>query len=128
MHKFFKAQIASLLATLVDFSFTFVLVEIGHLYYISAVAIGAVSGAITNFCINRYWSFNASDNTIKSQGFKYVLVWTGSLILNLAGTYILTQFLKVNYLISKTMTALFVGLGFNYTLQKYYVFATKKNS
>lgn len=128
MQQFFRAQITSFISTLVDFSLTFFLVEICHQYYMLAVASGAVAGAIVNFSINRFWSFRATENTIRNQSFKYMLVWTGSLLLNLSGTYILTQFLFVNYLLSKTTTAVAVGLGFNYTLQKYYVFATKKSS
>ncbi|MES2131847.1 MAG: GtrA family protein [Bacteroidota bacterium] len=128
MHKFLKAQLASLISTLVDFSFTFFMAEICHQYYLTAVALGAIVGAVVNFSINRYWSFNATDASVQNQGFKYALVWVGSLLLNLLGTYVLTQFFLVNYLLSKTITAVCVGLGFNYTLQKHYVFATKKNS
>jgi putative flippase GtrA len=128
MQQFFRAQITSLISTLVDFALTYFLVEICHQYYMLAVAAGAVAGAIVNFSINRFWSFEATDHTIRTQGFKYALVWMGSLLLNLSGTYILTQFFSMNYLVSKIMTAVAVGLGFNYTLQKYYVFATKKSS
>jgi putative flippase GtrA len=128
MHQFFKAQATSLISTLVDFSLTFFLVEICHQYYLLAVAAGAMAGAIVNFSINRFWSFQATDNSIQNQSYKYVLVWTGSLLLNMSGTYLLTNFLSMNYLYSKIITAICVGLGFNYTLQKYYVFAAKKSS
>jgi putative flippase GtrA len=127
MQQFFKAQLTSLISTLVDFSLTFFLVEICRQHYVLAVAAGAVAGATVNFSINRYWSFQAADQSIQNQSYRYVLVWTGSLLLNMSGTYLLTHFLSVNYLLSKMITSICVGLGFNYTLQKYYVFAAKKS-
>lgn len=128
MQKFFKAQTASIFATLADFLMTFFLVEVCHQHYVFAAAFGAITGAAVNFNINRYWTFNVTTQSVKKQSYKYTLVWTGSLILNLAGTYLLTQFLSINYLISKTIIAICVGFSFNYTLQKNYVFATEKNA
>ena len=128
MQKFFKAQAASIFATLADFSMTFFLVEICHQHYLFAAAFGALTGAAVNFSMNRYWTFNVTSQSVKKQSYKYALVWTGSLMLNLSGTYVLTHFLLVNYILSKTITAICVGMGFNYTLQKNYVFAAKENS
>ena len=119
---FFKSQISSLIATCVDFLITILLVETLHAHYIAATVAGAVAGALTNFGINKYWSFESGKENFKRQGFRYMLVWIGSLLLNTSGLYLLMLLPQANYIISKIIVALTVGIGFNYTLQKHYVF------
>lgn len=125
MKIFIKAQLSSLVATAVDFLTMIFFVEIFKIHYTFGVVFGAMAGALTNFLINRYWSFKVADKPVKEQSFKYFLVWTGSVLLNVSGVYLLTQFLKINYIFSKITVSIIVGLGFNYLLQKKYVFSTK---
>lgn len=108
---------------MVDFITTIVLVELVSVGFSLAMIAGALSGAGTNFIINRYWSFNAARQPTGKQGIRYALVWTGSLILNIAGTFALVQFLQLSYVTAKLIVALMVGWGFNYILQKKFVFA-----
>ncbi len=126
MKHFFKAQLSSLLATLVDFLIMVLSVEAGKLHYVIAATLGACCGALVNFIINRYWSFKATHTPAKQQGFRYSLVWIGSILLNVSGIYVLTHFLQIKYILSKIIVAIIVGLGFNYTLQKEYVFNTNE--
>lgn len=51
-----------------------------------SVAIGAVVGGIVNCCINYRFTFRASGQSIKAVGVKFLLVWAGSLLLNMYGT------------------------------------------
>lgn len=125
MRTFFKAQLSSLLATAVDFLTMVCLVELFGLHYSLAVVAGAVAGALSNFLVNRYWSFKVSDMPVKQQSLKYVVVWTGSVLLNVTGVYILTHFARLSYMLSKIIVAVLVGLGFNYVLQKKYVFSAR---
>jgi len=122
---FFRAQASSLIATLVDFFTTLILVELFMQHYLMASVLGAIAGAVTNFMINRQWAFNATEESVRKQSMRYVLVWTGSLMLNTSGLYLLTYFLNIKYIISKIIVSLIVGIGFNYVLQKKYVFPAK---
>jgi len=125
MKIFLKAQFSSLIATAVDFSVMIFFVEWLKVHYTIGVLSGAMAGALTNFVLNRNWAFNAIDRSIKEQSFKYVLVWTGSVLLNVSGVYVVTHFLKIKYFISKIIVSIAVGISFNYFLQKKYVFAAK---
>ncbi len=122
---FLKAQMSSLVATMVDFFMTIVMVEVFKQHYISAGMVGAVAGAVTNFSINRQWTFNSKKESIQTQTMRYTLIWIGSLILNISGLYFLTHFLNVKYIISKVVTSIIVGVSFNYFFQKKYVFSVK---
>lgn len=122
MKRFYRAQVSSLLATGVDFSLTISAVQLANVNYVIAAGIGALAGALVNFGFNRYWSFEVARHSAKQQGFRYGLVWTGSILLNISGLYLLTDFLSINYILSKILVAVIVGLGFNYTLQRSYVF------
>lgn len=122
MIKFLKAQASSITATFFDFSTTIVLVEVFKLQPLLASVVGTVVGGITNFLVNRYWVFEAVDSKVPVQAAKYVLVWAGSMMLNAAGMYIMTSYLGYGYVLSKVLVSLLVGFGYNYVLQKKFVF------
>ncbi len=69
-----KATVSSLLATAVDAIAyqTVLFVAVGH--YGVAAALAAVAGALTNFFVNRYWTFNASAEKLHWQGLRYAVV------------------------------------------------------
>ena len=60
IRSFSRSQIASGVATAVDFGLVFLPDRDLHVWYVISVAVGAASGAITNFLLNRYWSFEAT--------------------------------------------------------------------
>lgn len=129
MKIFLRTQLSSLLATSVDLAFTVALIEIVNCKYLIATTIGAIAGAVTNFLINKYWSFKMNDNKgLKKEGIKYLLVWSGSIFLNVLGSNAIMKLLNLPYLVSKISVSLIVGIAFNYTLQKKYVFSTTKNT
>ena len=117
-----RSQIASLMATLVDFSSLIFLVEIGHVWYVAATATGAFLGALVNFILGRHWSFAANDEAVRGQAIRYVVVSAVSLLLNSLGIYLLTDYLKIHYAISKTIIAFLVGILFNFPLHRTFVF------
>lgn len=119
---FIKAQAASLAATGFDFLTTIVLVNVFGWWYLAASVTGTIAGGLLNFMMGRLWAFNAADGRIEWQFIKYVLVWTGNLLLNAAGVFIITQYIGLSYVISKIITSVVVGIGYNYVLQKKFVF------
>jgi putative flippase GtrA len=117
-----KAQAASAAGTAADFLVTIVCVEIFHSWYLLATVLGNTAGGITNFYLGRHLVFKVSQQRARQQGIRYFMVWLGSLLLNAVGVYVLTQLLHVNYLCSKVIVSLLVGIGFNYFLQLHFVF------
>jgi putative flippase GtrA len=119
---FFRFQITALLATSIDFSVTILFKEILGFHYSLAVAIGATCGAVTAFTINRYWVFRALEKHPAEQAFRYMLVAAGSVVLNTAGTYLVTETLRSPYLVSKAVTAMVIGFTYSYYFSKRFVF------
>lgn len=117
-----KAQAASLAGTVVDFLVTIGCVELLHSWYLVATVLGSMAGGITNFALGRYLVFEAAEQHASAQGVRYFLVWLGSMLLNATGVYLCTQILHVNYVLSKIVVSLLVGIGFNYFLQLHFVF------
>lgn len=118
---FIKAQVASLTASIVDFSVTFLLKVIFQ-WLMPASILGTVSGGVVNFTMNRSWVFKAHSGKIHFHAMKYLLVWTGNLLLVTGGVYVLTKKMGVDLLVSKISVSLFVGFFYNYFLQKKFVF------
>lgn len=117
-----RAQVASLAATVVDFGTLFVATESLHVWYVASTGLGALLGAVTNFLLNRFWSFEASQYAWGPQAYKYALVSAGSLVLNMVGVYAFTEGVGLKYGVSKVIISLFVGLLFNFPLHRRYVF------
>ncbi len=125
MNQFFKSQFSSFSATGVDFGSTIILYEFFKAHYLLCVSFGMIIGGVTNFLINRYWAFNAVNKSLQSQFMKYVLVWLGNFFLSVSFVYLFTEMLLFNYLVSKIVVAVVLGISFNYLLHKKYVFSNK---
>ncbi len=119
---FRRAQVSSLAATVVDYGVFFGCVEILHVWYAVSTPIGAAAGAVTNFLLNRHWSFEIGHKPAHDQAARYALVSTGSLLLNTVCVYALTEYLGLKYGFSKVFSSLAVGLFFNFPLHRRYVF------
>lgn len=124
-YRFLKAQVSSFIATSSDFLITIVLTEAG-MWYLPASVLGTITGGVVNYFINRNWSFQSRDDHISRQAFRYFHIWAGSIILNASGMWLLTSLAGFNYILSKLIISLAVGIGFNYPLQKRYVFKRKE--
>lgn len=124
---FKRSQVAALIATAVDFGSLVFFVEVIKIWYVAATAMGAFLGALTNFTLGRIWSFEAKEGAISEQALKYFMVSLGSLLLNSAGVWLITEWLHFHYQLSKIVTAIAVGVFFNFPLQRWYVFKLKSN-
>jgi putative flippase GtrA len=122
MGQFSRSQVASFVATCFDYGVLFSLSELAHVWYVIAVACGALAGAGSNFILNRHWAFQATHAKVHKQAWKYTQVSAGSLILNTGGVYLVTEYLHIHYAISVVIVSLVVGFAFNFPLQRAYVF------
>lgn len=122
MIRFAKAQIASSIASMVDYFITILFVEMLGFWYLAGSTTGTIIGGITNFFIGRHWVFKGGLKERNIQLFRYTVVWTGYLVLTTTGVYLLTHFAHFNYLISKISISLFLAVAYNFPLQKRFVF------
>lgn len=122
---FLKAQISAFSGGIVDYFTMIACTELLHIHYTISIAIGGCVGAILNFSVNRYWTFNAASKTASPVGIqllKFVIMVAGSIALKSSGTYLFTNWTNLNYKISRIIVDIIVSLSFNYVLQKYWVF------
>jgi len=125
MATFLKAQAASIIASVVDFIVYLVLVQVtAHTPAMvsRATAEGAMAGGIVNFIIGRNWVFKEGSKKVYVQAFRYVLVWIGSILLNTVGMYYITYHTTLNFAVSRVLVGVFIGVTYNYFLQKRFVF------
>ncbi|WP_207432330.1 GtrA family protein [Sabulibacter ruber] len=122
MLTFLKAQTASAVATVVDFLVTIIAVEFFKSWYVTASLLGTVCGGVFHFALGRSWVFHSEDADVVPQAMRYFIIWLGSIFLNAAGVYVITHYSGTSYIISKVITSLLVGIGYNYLMQKKFVF------
>jgi putative flippase GtrA len=131
MHTFTKAQVASLLASGVDFLVAFVLLKWtdaprgapnADVIATFCGATGTLCGGVTHFLISRVWVFSAKEKRWTEQVNRYALVWIGNLILNGSALYLLVHYTKLDHMIAKIITSILVAVCYNYILQKRFVF------
>lgn len=100
-----------------------------------SVACGAILGGVVNCAINYHFTFHASGQSVRAVIVKYILVWSGSLLLNMYGTTFAAMGLsRWEFLHSLGFTAdgifaastllvsLLVSWFWNFALQRYFVY------
>lgn len=125
---FIKAQLSAFIGGLIDYGVMILCTELLHIHYTISIGIGGIVGAVVNFSVNRYWTFNAnkaSKGPVGSQLVKFIFVVAGSILLKSSGTFLFTNWVKIDYKISRIIVDIIVSLGFNYVLQTYWVFKKK---
>src|SRR5690606_860793 len=119
---FGKAQISAFLGGLFDFIiYTIGIQVLGFTTYISNIVSGSL-GAVVNFTINRYWTFESTKVPVGRQLAKFVVVVIGSIFLKSIGIFFLVDYLSLNPYYAKIIVEILVSLGFNFLMQKYWVF------
>lgn len=119
---FIKTQAALILGSLFDFLVTFLLVEVFSCWYVAGNAAGNITGAIAQFVLSRKWVFKSSTQQVPAQLFKFILMWTGNIILFAMGVYLLTHFCHLHYLLSKLIVSVLLGVSYTYLMSKKFVF------
>ncbi len=122
---FGKAQISAWIASFVDFAVTIILAQFAELWYGYSTFIGALMGGITNCIINYKWVFHPDSINKRHIAARYMMVWTGSILLNTFGTLALTEATGVSFIIVKATVAVAVAVLWNYQMQRLFVFNAK---
>jgi putative flippase GtrA len=119
---FSRSTITSLFTTGIDFGTLTGLVELGGVDYVLATWIGSVVGALSNFTINRLWAFDARDGSRTGQFARFVVVQVAASLWHTLGVWLLTRFAGLPYQVSKLVIAALVYLGWNYPMNRWFVF------
>ena len=122
---FAKAQLSSIISTITDFSITWALTSQMGFWYVFSSFSGCLIGGSMNFTINRHWVFKKAKSKRIIEIFRYLIVWTGSILLNTLFVCLFTEILRIYYLFSKVIASIFIGVFFNYYFQNTYVFNDK---
>ena len=118
-----RHQLGAFAATALDFATMIACVHAG-LGAVVATAIGATCGAVTNFTLARHWIFPAgASGRVHRQAVRYALVSLASLGLNTLGEYLLVDVVRLHYLFARVLVSGLVGIGWNYTMHRAWVFA-----
>jgi len=119
---FQRAWIASAIATAVDYGTFTILVEVVGIYTGSSRALGALLGAITNFTLNKIYTFKTQDNSVLVEVPRYAAISLTSLLLNTVGVILLTEGLRWNPLVAAAVVGLGVSVSWNLPLHRIFVF------
>jgi len=122
MSVFIRIQAASIAGSLADYLITILLVEGMNCWYLLANGFGNIAGITIQFILLRNWVFKEQKNKIQNQIIRYILVFAGNIVLSGLGIYLFTHFIRLNYIISKTVTSILLGISYNYIMQKRFVF------
>jgi putative flippase GtrA len=121
---FIRIQIASILGSAADYLVTIMLASGLGFYYLLANLAGNILGGALQFYLSRKWAFPSVGGSVNWQIFRFALVFSGGLVLSAAGVFLLTNYGDLHYVLSKTIVSIFLGVTYNYLLQKKFVFAS----
>ena len=119
---FVRSQMSSAMATAMDFTVFVFLTEIVKVYYVIAAAISALVGAVISFTLGRNWAFRRKDGHLTYQAIRYIITSSTSLLLNTYGIFALTEYFGIQYIYSKIIISLLVGVFFNFFMYRYFVY------
>lgn len=132
---YLRSIVTSQAAGWTDMAIGFVLFAWAGFSPLWATAIGAFCGGVLNCVLNYSFTFHADGCDWRAVMLKYAMVWIGSMLLNSFGTQGLYhlmcswQWLEQigfrpdgYYAAARIFTSLVVSLGWNFVLQRYFVY------
>ncbi|WP_432708412.1 GtrA family protein [Pedobacter sp.] len=119
-----KFGITGMSGMVVDFSLTWLFKDVLHVNKFLANAIGFSAAVMSNYFINRIWTFQ-NKAKISKQLAAFITVSVIGLLLNSMVIYVFNNLLLLNFYLSKVIA---VGLVFiwNFSANYFYVFKTTK--
>ena len=141
---FLRSSVSSQIASWTDmgvcfvfYAWVFAALDKDPLRSFLATAIGLVVGGVVNCCLNYKFPFRAEHCSVKAVALKYLLIWGGSFVLNIAGTTALNHLLlhiplpsviKPDgiFAFSRLSVSLIVSLAWNFLMQKNFVYVPTK--
>lgn len=120
--QFYRYVLIGGLAFVIDFTILQALTELADVYYLYAATVGFLVGLLVNYWLSTRWVFSyrkLSDR--RAEFIIFGVIGLLGLALNNLSLYAMTEFLSIDYRISKLLTAGIV-LAFNFLLRRALLF------
>jgi putative flippase GtrA len=118
----------SVASTIVDYSVMIGTVELAGLGPVAATPIAAFAGAVTNFTMNRHFTYRAAGHSpIRGQLLSFLLVSGCSLGLNTLGEFLFLKVPHLHYFVARVITSTIVSNVWNYPMLRFFVFSDRRS-
>ena len=115
----------ALISTVVDYSVMVGAVELLHVGPVAATPIAAFAGAVTNFTLNRHFTYRVARDSIRGQLWRYALVSGCSLGWNTLGEFLFLKVPHLHYFLARVIASTIVSNVWNYPLMRFFVFSER---
>jgi putative flippase GtrA len=122
LEKFVKFGVVGFSGIFVDFGITYVLKEKLNIHKYVANSLGFVTATISNYLLNRYWTFYTGQGAQFVQFGKFFGIAILGLALNNLLIYLFNDKLKINFYVSKAFAIAIVSV-WNFFANYLYTFA-----
>ena len=122
IYKFIRFGLVGFSGIFVDFGTTYLLKEKLKVHKYIANSCGFLLATVSNYLLNRYWTFQSTDPKAFEQFGKFFAIAIIGLVFNNLIIYILNDKLKINFYLSKVFAIAAVSL-WNFFANYIYTFA-----
>jgi putative flippase GtrA len=122
LEKFLKFGVVGFSGIFVDFGVTYFCKEKLRIHKYVASSLGFILATISNYLLNRYWTFNTGQSAQFSQFGKFLGIAVIGLIINNLLIYLFNDKLKLNFYVSKLIAIVIVSV-WNFFGNYLYTFA-----
>ncbi|HXU02259.1 MAG TPA: GtrA family protein [Polyangia bacterium] len=112
----------AILSTIADYSVMVAAVELVGIGPVAATPIAAFAGGVTNFTVNRRFTYRATQGPLQHQLWRFALVSGCSLALNTLGEFLFLKVPHLHYFLARVITSVIVSNVWNYPLLRFFVF------
>lgn len=119
--KFLKFSIVGFSGIFVDFGITWLCKEKGKIQKYLANSLGFITATLTNFYLNRIWTFSNQDPSIVFQFGKFALISSIGLIFNNLILYVFNEYFKIEFYLAK-LGAIGIVVFWNFFANYYFTF------
>ena len=110
IEKFLKFGVVGFSGIFVDFGITYLFKEKLKIHKYVANSLGFIMATISNYILNRYWTFNTGQGVQFSQFSKFFGIALIGLVLNNLLIYLFNDRLKINFYVSKAFAIIIVSV------------------
>lgn len=125
--RFLKSLIVGGISALVSLAVLALLTEKFGVYYLKSSAVGFCFALVTNFTLQKYWTFDDQEGDIATQFIKTVLLALFNLLFNLGVVYALTEFFGLWYIVSQILAIGSLAI-LNFTVLRLFVYGVTPRS
>jgi putative flippase GtrA len=118
----------AILSTIADYSVMVAAVELVGIGPVAATPIAAFAGGVTNFTVNRRFTYRATQGPLQHQLWRFALVSGCSLALNTLGEFLFLKVPHLHYFLARVITSVIVSNVWNYPLLRFFVFSERRSS